>query len=303
MTDHAPPGIAHGPVRLDQRPGVEVVDSHLHLWDRRRHEYPWLDRLAHLGVRVNAALLAETVTGLAGAVFVEAAAAPADSANELRWLAAEADRCAFPVRIVVGHVPGDPAWWLGRPGADLVTGVRRRMHLAQPGEIAAPEFRAFALAAGESGLVVDLVVRAEQLDEVDVLCRKTPGTRFVLDHLGNLAPGSEGFDAWATGIGWVAENPNVSCKLSPIAVRPGDPPFLPQVAARYLAHALNSFGADRCLYGTDWPVLTHTIAFGAWLDLVRYVLGEATAADRHAVLAGNARQLYGLPVPVTAGAA
>ncbi|HVK22770.1 MAG TPA: amidohydrolase family protein [Actinokineospora sp.] len=293
MADLSPHLVGRDAVRPDHRLGV--IDTHIHLWDRRRHEYPWLNRWSHLGTRVDATVLGQAVAGLAGAVFVEAGVSPDDAAAELRWLADQATLCDFPVRVVARQLLGDPCWWMNRPGADLVAGVRQVMHLAHSGEIASRDFVADAREVGEAGRVVDLTVRAEQLDEVAHLCGQAPETWFVLDHLGRPEPGAEGFDSWAAALVGVAAHPNVVCKLSTCALRSDDLGGS-DVAARYLARALDVFGADRCVFGTDWPVLTHATSYESWLDLVLSVLDDASLAERHAVLAGNARRIYGFPV-------
>jgi L-fuconolactonase len=291
VVDYSTQITGRGRVQLDPR--LPVVDTHIHLWDRARHEYPWLARWPHLGERVDAALLIRTAPGLAGAVFIEAAVRPEDARAELAWLAGEAADCPFPVRVVAQQLPGEPSWWTAAPGGELVAGVRRVMHMAEPGAISDEGFVAEARAAGAAGVVVDLTIGHEQLGEVEYLVRDAPDTTFVLDHLGKPAPQDGGFDTWAAAIARVAANGNVVCKLSSIAVQPGNPPFQPEVAVRYVAHALAVFGADRCAYGTDWPVVTHAASFGTWLDVVASALVGATATERVAVFADTARETYG----------
>ncbi|WP_328345359.1 amidohydrolase family protein [Streptomyces violaceus] len=293
MAEYSAQITVNGPVQLDRVAGTPVVDTHIHLWDRGRHGYPWLDRWTQFGDLVDAALLTCTAVGLAGAVFIEAAVRPEDARAELAWLADQAALCPFPVRIVAQQLPASPSWWTDAPGGQLVAGVRRVMHLAEPGTIAAAEFVDEARGAGEAGVSVDLTVRHEQLDEVEFLVQRTPGTRFVLDHLGKPAPQDGGFAEWASAVARVAAHTNVVCKLSSIAVQPGNPPFHPEQAVDYVAHALAEFGADRCAYGTDWPVLTHATSFGTWLDVVCAALDGATTSEREAVFAGTARQTYG----------
>lgn len=293
MVEYSAQITAKGRVHLEQMPGVPVVDTHIHLWDRDRNGHPWLERWPHLGRLVDAELLMRTAACLAGAVFIEAAARPQDARAELAWLAGQAALCPFPVRVVAQQLTDAPGWWTDAPGGRLVAGVRRVMHMAAPGAIAAAAFAAEARAAGDAGVVVDLTVRHEQLDEVESLVRRTPGTRFVLDHLGKPAPQNGGFTEWTGAVSRVALHTNVVCKLSSIAVQPGNPPFWPERAVGYVAHALAEFGADRCAYGTDWPVLTHTTSFGTWVEVVTAAMDGASAGEREAVFAGTARQIYG----------
>ncbi|MFB6783752.1 amidohydrolase family protein [Streptomyces sp. NPDC056352] len=290
------------PVHPDTPPAAPagIIETHIHLWDREHIDYPWLARWPHLGPRVDAERLTGSLPALAGAVFIEAAARPDHAAAELAWLAEQAARCPFPTRVVAQLVAGDADWWRGKPGAELVSGLRRVMHHAPAGDITASAFAGDMRAAGEAGLPVDLTIRHEQLAEVAELCRHTPGTTFVLDHLGKPAPHLGGFDQWTSVLAAVAANPNTVCKLSSIAVQAGDPQFHPETAQRYVARALEVFGADRCLYGTDWPVLTHATTFDTWLGLVSAALAPLSPIERDAVLRGNAARVYGfdqLPPP------
>ncbi|WP_426507358.1 amidohydrolase family protein [Dactylosporangium sp. McL0621] len=273
---------------------LPIIDTHIHLWDQSRIEYPWLARWPQLGTQVAAHDLVAAAPALAGAVFIEASPKPADVGTELAWLAEQATRCPFPVRIVVQADPSCPTWWTSvADGAQLVRGVRQVMHMAPEGSVSDLAFVESARAAGEAGLSVDLTVRYEQLDEVAYLCRAVPATTFVLDHLGKPAPHDDRFDTWARTIENVSASPNVVCKLSSIAVHPGNPPFRPDVAGRHLSHALQAFGADRCVYGTDWPVVTQATSYQVWLELVLSALAPASTHERAAVLAGNARRVYG----------
>lgn len=293
MADGARSITDKGTAALDRRPGVPVIDTHIHLWDRAVATHPWLERWPHLGDRVDADLLSATAEGLAGAVFIEAATRPEDAATELAWLADQASRCSFPIRVVAQQLPGDVRWWAGRPGADLVAGVRRVMHTAAPGELVSAGFVADALAAGGADLVVDLTVRHEQLEEVAQLAAGAPETRFVLDHLGKPAPHQSPFGPWADALAAVAALPNVVCKLSSIAVQPENPPFRAAEAEAYVAHALQVFGPGRCMYGTDWPVVSHAASIAEWLDVVTAALADHSLADRQRVFAGTARDVYG----------
>jgi L-fuconolactonase len=85
----------------------------------------------------------------------------------------------------------------------------------------------------------------------------------------------------------------VACKLSGLTTEAG----AGWDAARlrpYLDHALDVFGPDRCLVGSDWPVLTLNATVEAWFDVVSAALEPCTPRERAAVLSGNAGAVYGI---------
>jgi L-fuconolactonase len=124
--------------------------------------------------------------------------------------------------------------------------------------------------------VFDLLVREPQLPAAVETVRRNPGTKFVLDHVGKRPRDDR---AWAEGVAALAELPNVSCKLSGLSTE-----FDPAGTA---ARALEWFGADRCMFGSDWPVCLLAGGYGDALAL---------AGNDADVLARTAIRTYGLEV-------
>ena len=86
------------------------------------------------------------------------------------------------------------------------------------------------------------------------------------------------------------------CKLSGLATEAA-PCARPSALRAALRAALDAFGADRCLFGSDWPICTMATSHQAWLNLVESVLDgmRASDADRDQVLARTAQLTYRLP--------
>ena len=98
----------------------------------------------------------------------------------------------------------------------------------------------------------------------------------MLDHVAKRPPDD---GAWAEGVAALAELPNVACKLSGVLTE-----FDPRGT---VARALEWFGADRCMFGSDWPVCLLAGGYGDALAVV---------GDDPDVLAGTAIRTYGLEV-------
>ena len=60
----------------------------------------------------------------------------------------------------------------------------------------------------------------------------------------------------------------------------------------YVEHALETFGPDRLLYGSDWPVVELSGGHSRWIEALTELLDGLTADEERAILCGNARRVY-----------
>ena len=144
-------------------------------------------------------------------------------------------------------------------------------------------------AVGEAGLAYDLLVRAAELAAAVETARRHPQVRFVLDHVAKPPLRSGDLGPWADGVAALAELPNVTCKLSGLftEAEPG------AALAPTVARALQWFGPERCMFGSDWPVCLLGADYGAALELVG---SSGPEPFRAAVLVGTAIRTYRLDV-------
>jgi len=246
-----------------------IVDSHQHFWDPARADYPWMtDELRRrYGPEDLEPLLREH--GVTGTVVVQAR----HSLDETRELLAIAAANPF-VLGVVGWVD-----LTGDVGAQLdgLAGVRHQAEdEPDPRWLLREDVQRGIAAVGEAGLVFDLLVREPQLPAAFETARRHPGTKFVLDHVGKRPRTDRG---WAKGVAALAGLPNVSCKLSGL--------FTEHDPAGTVELALDWFGADRCMFGSDWPVSTLAADYGETIAIV---------GDDEDILARTAIRTYGLEV-------
>jgi L-fuconolactonase len=268
-----------------------IVDSHQHFWDPAHAHYPWLtDEVAPLRRRFGPDDLEPELRrhGVRGTVLVQARS----SLDESRALLETAATTPF-VLGVVGWVDlTDPA--VARELARLtgpLVGIRHQVHdEPDPSWLLRAEVQRGLVAVADAGLVYDLLVRTAELPAAVETARRHPELRFVLDHVGKPQIRSGELDVWAGLIAELAELPNVTCKLSGLATDTESGADL----APILEYAVRCFGADRCMFGSDWPVCLLAADYGTVLALVRDVVAEG---DRDAVLGGTAVRVYGLEVP------
>ena len=258
------------------RAGV-IVDSHQHFWDPAVADYPWMtDDVAPLRRRFGPEDLEPLLRehGVTGTVVVQAR----HDLDETRELLAIAASTPF-VLGVVGWVDltGDTERQLRELDGTLV-GVRHQVHDEEdPAWLLRDDVQRGLAAVAAAGLVYDLLVRARELPAAFETARRHPRLSFVLDHAGK-APAS-GWEEWARGVAALAELPNVTCKLSGLFTE-ADP-------RGTVAFALDRFGPDRCMFGSDWPVCLLAVEYAETLAIV---------GDDEDVLGGTAIRTYGLGV-------
>ncbi len=275
-----------------------VLDAHAHLWTRARTPQPWIDpqTMAALDRDFGPEDLVDQQRRIGitdGAVLVQSA----HSLDETRYLLSLVDSAV--VRGVVGWVDLtgdviDTVQGLGGRGAGLV-GIRHLAHQDQdPQALLRAERRTAFTELARLGLPFDIVVRADQLDSSAIpLVTQHPGTRFVLDHLGNPPlRDAEALERWRSSIVQLAERDNVLAKLSGLALHSGSPD--PALLAPAVDVALETFGPGRLLFGTDWPVVRLAGGEEAWLEAVLALLDTLSPPEREAVLRTTATRVYGL---------
>jgi L-fuconolactonase len=277
-----------------------IVDAHHHLWDPAEADYPWMTgAFAPLRRRFGADDLAAVLAAndVAGSIVVQARS----SLDETRALLATA-HASSRILGVVGWAdltsPGladELAGLRQLPGGELLVGIRHQAHdEPDPAWLVRPDVQRGIATVAEAGLVFDLLVRERELPAAIELARRHPAARLVLDHVGKPPLRAGPLTTWSGLIDALAACENVSCKLSGLVTEaaPGtwsDAQLLPP-----LHHALDRFGPERSLFGSDWPVCLLAATYEQVLGTVQAAIAELDAEARDAVLAGTAVRVYGL---------
>lgn len=283
---------------------MEVVDTHLHLWDPTVLDHPWLAGRGALAEPHRVERAAGAVPASAS-VAVQADCRPEQSLDEVVWLeeqAAAGRALGVHVVAVVAAAPVDGPGLedhLDRlAGHPLVTGVRRILQDEAPGALAGGDLASGLRRVGERGLTFDVCVRSDQLDEVTELLRRVPGTRCVLDHLGKPPlrdPASR--EVWSRSLEALADaSPDLVLKLSGLGAEAVPDGPLAEQARWFLRRGVEVFGAARCMIGSDWPVSAqgrgHGYDWTSWVALVREACAGASDEEWAAVSTGTARRTY-----------
>jgi L-fuconolactonase len=273
-----------------------IVDSHVHFWDRSKLEYRWLvDEQSHLAKDHLPAQLRAAGADVDGLVFIQADCRDDQGFDEASWVHDLAEQ-GVPVLAVVAHAPLETDTAARRldelTSLPLVRGIRRLLQDEKPGFAVAPEFVDGVRLLARHDFTFDLCVREHQLRECLELTASVPEVTFVLDHLGKPNVSSGNFGEWSVLIDELASRPNVRCKLSGLS-NEAEPQDRTLAALRpWVEHAIAAFGADRCMYGSDWPVLTLATTYVDWFEIIATIASELTDRERDLIMAGTALTTY-----------
>lgn len=276
------------------------LDAHQHFWCHAADaaDYGWMGETEaplrrDFGPDDLAPQLA--AAGYGGTVAVQAREVPAETGA----LLALARRHAF-VKGVVGWLDlcaDDAEAEIERAAADpLLRGFRMAIHdRPDPGFAASAAHVRGVARLARHGLAYDLLLRPEHLGAALALVDACPGVRFVVDHLAKPDLGAPDASAWRDGLAALALRPNAWCKLSGLGTLPGAAERGTAAALPRLDAALEAFGADRCMIGSDWPVCTLAADYCATMGVVERWCGPLSADERSAILGRSCAAFYGLP--------
>ena len=284
-------------------PDFGIVDTHVHLWDTANLAYPWLDEIPQLNRPYMPETYAEAVGDLPveRIVFMEADVAHGSEVEEARWVASLASREPR-LEGIVASAPleggAQAAETLERLAEiPLVKGVRRLIQTQPPGYCVQPGFIEGVRLLEGFGLSFDICINHTQMEDAAEMVRQCPGVRFILDHVGkpDIAGGMR--EPWWTGIRNLAAFENVHCKVSGMATEADTERWRPEDLKPYVDHVIDSFGPDRVIFGSDWPVVLLAAEYGDWVEALRWAMGGASDADLRKLFRDNATRFYRLRSP------
>ena len=282
------------------------VDSHVHFWRFDPREYPWMsadmqvlkrDRLPD-DVRP---LLDQA--GIDSCVAVQARMIEPetdfllDLAVRYRWIAA-----------VIGWVnlcDEQLARRLERwAGYNKLIGFRHVLQ-GDPNAgalVSSAEFQRGVALIQSRKMIYELLVSADQFPAITPFTRKSDGHWLVLDHLGKPDIRNRQIESWRRDLAPIAALPHVVCKLSGLVAEANDAcgKFDADHLRDYLDIALQTFGPQRLMFGSDWPVCLLVSEYAEVADIIERWSSRLSAADREWIWGRTAANVYGLAGPATA---
>lgn len=272
------------------------IDAHQHFWRFDPAEYEWIDK-SMAGLRrdflpPDLQPLLETA-GFEACVAVQAR----QSLAETQFLLELADAYPFVIGVV---------GWVDLQAPDVerqldatarhpkLVGVRHIVQAEPDGFTRKAQFRRGIAALQRFGVAYDILIYARQFPEAIDLVARFPEQRFVLDHLGKPDIRGGAFDSWRRDLDRMAAFPNVSAKLSGLVTEADWRQWTAEALRPYVTAAIDAFGADRLMIGSDWPVCTVAADYLTVMNVARDAINECSAAEQEAILGGTAGRFWNL---------
>jgi L-fuconolactonase len=282
---------------------MNIIDTHIHIWNFSRASYSWLEGNATI---LNRNYLIEELdpqrkaAGVTEGVLVQAANTIAETEYMLE-VAAKTTWLTGVVGWLPLERPDDVASLLssGYATHPLFRGVRHLIHDEPDAKwLLQPTVLQSLQSLADAGIPYDVVgVLPAHLETVLEVLNKVPELTIVLDHL-NQPPIQQGekFGQWGELVSEVAGFPKAYGKISGLGTTTarGDSWGVDDVKP-YVAFALEKFGPDRCFCGGDWPVSLLAGSYGHAWDVYKQTVDSLLQKDdAEKVLYHNAQQFYNL---------
>ncbi len=279
---------------------IPITDTHLHLIYQDEFAYDWCADVPAL----NKDFKLEDYTklteghGIAGSIFMEVDVAESQIPDEAAFfsnLAAQSNNPLVGVIAACRPENVDFQHTLEATLTDSTVGLRRVLHVMPDETSQSSAFRENIRSLASYELPFDLCFNQSQHEIAYQLIKACPENQFVLDHCGGPDIDPARLNDWKLGLAKIASLPNVVCKVSGIiASCPTPEQATLKNLTPWLETTVETFGADRILIGSDWPVCNLTSNLPNWLTMVREHFSSHTTDEQTAIFHKNAKRIYGV---------
>ena len=284
-----------------------VVDAHQHFWTYGTYQTSWMDVPPYAGDPAFQTLRRSfqpddlmpelKAAGVHCTVTIEAA----DNLAENEALLANTRTYDW-IAGVVGWAPlahpSDVERTLDvRAGEPALVGIRHLINVEpDPDWITRPDVLKGLRVLAARGLAFDYVgILPRHLEHVPLVAQCVPDLRIVIDHLGKPPIARKEFEPWSSLLARAAQMPNVFAKISGLDVGGADDWTAVDIAP-YIDRALELFGPERLMFGSDWPVANLRGGYSKVWRETNLALACLSRYERDRILGGTAVTFYNLSV-------
>ena len=275
-----------------------IVDAHQHLWELSRFPQDWLipdyaaihrdfgphELMTIASAHVDKTVLVQTVHATEETLaLLDYAAATPLIGSVVGW-----------VDLTTADVSEQLKAIQSLPNGHLLTAVRHQVQgEADPNWLCRPDVRRGLQAVAAQGLAYDLLTLPHQLPAAIETAAAIPELQFVVDHISKpdiARPDTR--PQWEKALRRLASHPNVACKLSGLVTQAVWTDWTVEDIKPFACAAIDAFGPDRLMFGSDWPVCLVAAPYEATLELVYAVTDNLTHDERTAIVGDTAASIY-----------
>jgi L-fuconolactonase len=279
----------------DTTPAPLRIDAHQHFWLLANRTGQWPPpELAEIHRDFLPPQLEPLLRqhGITGSVLVQSL----PSMSDTLFMLGLAERSEF-VRAVVGWADLKAA--NAEPQIQLLAshpkmrGLRPMLQDLADDWICDPQLAPAIAAMQRHRLSLDALVLPRHLPSLLKFADRHPDLPIVIDHAAKPQIASAAMEPWRRSMDRLAALPQVHCKLSGL-VTEAAPGWQVAQLQPYASHVLDVFGAERVIWGSDWPVVNLAADYGSWLAATDVLLGGLAPLQRQQVMGLNAQRFYRL---------
>ncbi len=275
---------------------MTIIDTHQHFWKYDPVNYSWInDEMQVIRKDFLPGDLAVIVNEekLHGTIAVQAD----QTETETDWLLQLAAKNDF-IKGVVG--------WVDLRSSNIeqrlhhyqqfskLKGFRHVLQGEEPSFMLQESFLNGISKLNEFGFAYDILIFPHHLSAALQLVKQFPQQRFVVDHVAKPHIKDGQIDDWKAGMQQLAKHNNVYCKISGMVTEADWKDWTAEQLKQYIDVVVESFGIDRIMYGSDWPVCLVASSYNKWIATVKEYFSAYSAEEQEKVFSGNAIKFYQL---------
>ncbi len=280
-----------------------VIDAHQHFWDPDDGEFDWMQGPDMAPIRRN--FWPQDLAPLLAAAQVD------KTVIVQTWSSLDETRHFLDLARQTDFVAGVVGWadltspslastldaLQAAPGGEYLVGIRHQVHDEADAQwLLRDDVQRGLELLQSAGLVYDLLTRPRELPAALETVARFPSLKFVVDHISKPDIAAREIDDWTRLMEGFRELDHVYCKLSGMVTEADWKNWRPQDLAPYIGRAVDIFGCDRLLFGSDWPVCLLAASYADVKDALESNIAHLSAHDQKKIMGGNAIDLYQLPL-------
>jgi len=283
---------------------IPKIDTHQHLADFKRFGKGWANPPVPGDYGIKNYIKATKGLNMVKAVYMEVAVAPENRHKEAMYaleLCKDENNPTVAAVIRKDLLEEDFKDYLAQFIDSPIKGIRSSFK--SPEQTQEDKIVENIQALGKMNLSFDFTVSPSWLGHMAALAKACPGTRFLVNHCGNVDPrafagrkeeADHDPDQWVEDMSALAAQKNVVCKISGIVTRVPNYPLDAEHLGPAIDQCLDIFGPDRVMFASDWPWCLRRTDIKTWVGILEEVVEKRSLEDRKKLFHDNAVKFYGI---------